>query len=79
MRDIDSFCHMNDITDCRTVEYAYRRIIRRHVYRNTHTTVQHTMYILCRHYKNQAMSYSGSTQHDEADLLVTTSASGIFR
>ena len=43
VRDIDSFCHMNDITDCRTVEYAYR-IIRRHVYRNTHTTVQHTMY-----------------------------------
>ena len=33
----NSFLHMNDITDCRT---AYR-IIRRHVYRNTHTTVQH--------------------------------------
>ena len=39
----NSFCHMNDNRDCRTVEYAYR-IIRRHVYRNTHTTVQHTMY-----------------------------------
>ena len=25
VRDIDLFCHMNDITDCRTVEYAYRQ------------------------------------------------------
>ena len=67
VRDIDSFFHMNDITDCRTVECAYR-IIRRHVYRNTHTTVQHTMYYVDT--TKPTMSYSGSIQHDEADLFV---------
>ena len=52
VRDIDLFSHMNNITDCRTVVYAYR-IIRRHVYTN----------IL----QSQAMGCSGSTPHDEAD------------
>ena len=60
---------MNDITDSRTVEYAYR-IIRKHVYRNTHTTVQRTMYYVNTTKAKLRMSYSGSAQHDEADLSV---------
>ena len=76
VRDIDLFYHMNDITDCRTVEYAYR-IIRRHVSRNTHTTVQSTMYYV----DTTKPSYELVVVHNmmRQIFLLTTSASGICR